>query len=304
MLNFSRDAGGTPTEKITGGVPSIDVNHAQIHAKRGFSLAGTITVATTKVGAIQIDVPTDVAATVTVDMTNANADLTYTAVDTGYGGNSITVTHVDPSGNDADLAVSVSGKAVTVSLATSGAGAITSTATEVAAAIAASAAASALVTCEAEGTGAGVVNAETAATLTGGSAKAYVHFQALSVTVNGGPASISLLENYTMDETAAAAASALTPINHHRISPVASVLPVTAYIDVTATTVEGATQVTLASLSLPDASTGANQVNANSGAPEEFILNPGSSYLAAFSNADTGNVVFGYNFFWYEENAG
>ena len=107
-------------------------------------------------------------ATVTVDMTNANADLTYTAKAYGTDGNSITITHVDPSGNDKPLEVTVSGKDITVSLKTGSGGAIESTAAEVKAAVDAHAEASALVAVGAEGTGAGVVNAKAKETLTGG----------------------------------------------------------------------------------------------------------------------------------------
>lgn len=100
-----------------------------------------------------------VLATVTLDMTAATSDLTYTAKRAGADGDLISVIHIDPTANDAELAVTVDGTAITVSLATGVAGAITSTAAEVKAAILASPAASALVTCEDEGAGTGVVNA-------------------------------------------------------------------------------------------------------------------------------------------------
>lgn len=109
-----------------------------------------------------------VRATVTVDMTNANADLTYIAKAYGTSGNSISVTHVDPAGNDQPLVVTVSGKDITVSLKTGSGGAIESTAAEVKAAVDAHAEASELVTVAVEGGGAGVVNALAKATLTGG----------------------------------------------------------------------------------------------------------------------------------------
>lgn len=103
-----------------------------------------------------------------VNMTNANADLTYTAVAYGQAGNSITVEHVDPSDINQSLAVSVVGTAIVVSLATNGAGAITSTAAEVVAAITGDAEAAALVTVTDEGDGSGVVNAKPEQALTGG----------------------------------------------------------------------------------------------------------------------------------------
>ena len=107
-------------------------------------------------------------AAVTVNMTNANADLTYTAKDNGYPGNEIVVLHADPDVVNATLSVVVKGRAIIVNLATNGAKAITSTATLVAAAIVASAAASDLVTVAVEGTGAGVVNAMSWVMLAGG----------------------------------------------------------------------------------------------------------------------------------------
>jgi len=115
------------------------------------------------------DTPVDGAkATVTVDMTNANADPTYTAKAYGTDGNSITVTHVDPGGNDQELAVTVSGKDITISLATGGGGAITTTCNELKAAVDAHAEASALVDVTVEGTGAGVVEAKAEESLAGG----------------------------------------------------------------------------------------------------------------------------------------
>jgi bifunctional ADP-heptose synthase (sugar kinase/adenylyltransferase) len=110
-----------------------------------------------------------VAATLTVECTNENSDVLFTAKKAGTAGNSVKVAYVVPSANDEALAVSVSGDTVTVSLATAdGAGAITSTATEVAEAVNAHLVAKTLVTAEAQGTGEGVVEAKTAAALSEG----------------------------------------------------------------------------------------------------------------------------------------
>lgn len=109
-----------------------------------------------------------VQASLTSDMTNANADITLTSVDYGNIGNTTSIVYVDPGANNQALSVSVSGRAITVSLATGAGGAITSTANAVVAAIAASAEAAALVTAAAEGTGLGVVNAKSVASLSGG----------------------------------------------------------------------------------------------------------------------------------------
>jgi hypothetical protein len=109
-----------------------------------------------------------VKAALTTNMSNANADITLTAVDYGTSGNDITITYVDPGGATQSLSVTVSGKDIRVSLATNGGSAITSTANLVKAAIDALPAAAALVTVAVEGTGAGVVNAVVKASLTGG----------------------------------------------------------------------------------------------------------------------------------------
>lgn len=291
-----------PIERVTLGRPVIDTNHAQIHAGNAFSLVGSMAVAAGKVGAIEFYVPGEDEATVTIDMTNANADLTYTAVAYGTAGNSITVTHVDPSANDAILTVVISGTDIVVNLATGPAGAITSTAAQVAAAIAQSGQASALVTCTAEGTGAGIVEAKAEASLAGGASPAYIHMQDIEVSCSAGPASFSLLEDYWMDPTAAGAASSLTPQNHHRILGTASVLDVLGYADVTATTGGGAAAGdTLATVPLHGTGVGSAKVAGSGSTPQERVLLPGKKYLLAMSNANAGSVTFGYNVFWYEE---
>ncbi len=110
------------------------------------------------------------AATATLDSTNADSDVTFTAVTAGTAQN-ISIVFADPGANDAALGVTttVSGSdvTITVSLATDNAGAITSTADDVAALIAADADASLYVTAAAEGAGTGVVEAIASTDLTG-----------------------------------------------------------------------------------------------------------------------------------------
>lgn len=77
--------------------------------------------------------------------TLSNQSVTYTAKEAGTAGNAISITLVDPSGNDEELAVSVAGTDISVSLATDGSGAITTTGTELAEALTQHAAARALV---------------------------------------------------------------------------------------------------------------------------------------------------------------
>lgn len=108
------------------------------------------------------------ASALTLDSTNALADVSLAAVTGGQAGNGISVRFVDPSAASQALAVSVSGSAITVSLATDGTGAITSTAAQVAAAINANPSASALVTATPEGAGTGVVDAVAQTNLSGG----------------------------------------------------------------------------------------------------------------------------------------
>jgi phage tail sheath gpL-like len=110
----------------------------------------------------------DAAATLTSDMTAANADITLTAKTKGDSGNRISVTYVKPDVANAALSVSLSGKDITVNIATNGSKAATSTATLVMAALEADANIAALVTVAKEGSGAGVVNAKDKAYLAGG----------------------------------------------------------------------------------------------------------------------------------------
>jgi hypothetical protein len=109
-------------------------------------------------------------ATLETELVGDNNDLVFTAANGGTGGNSITVTYVDPAGNDQALGVVVTDSDIVVNLATGPAGAITSTADDIAAAIAADEDAAALVTvADADGNdGSGVVTAMAEATLTGG----------------------------------------------------------------------------------------------------------------------------------------
>jgi hypothetical protein len=109
-----------------------------------------------------------VKAEVTIDMTDDDADLIYTAKNYGTDGDSITVTHVNPSDDDAELFVTVDGTDIIISLGTDNGGAIDSTATEVKAAVDANAEAAALVDVAVEDDGEGVVNEKAKESLAGG----------------------------------------------------------------------------------------------------------------------------------------
>lgn len=108
------------------------------------------------------DVYTGTRATLTV------GNIVYTARQGGTDGNSITVTVVDPAGNNAALSIGVAGTDITVNLATDGASAPTSTGAQVLAALQASAAAMALVEVEGTGTMSTVQAAAAQASLAGG----------------------------------------------------------------------------------------------------------------------------------------
>lgn len=111
-------------------------------------------------------------AKLTTGTAGADNSIVYTAKSAGVAGNSITVAHVDPAGNNAALGVVVSGSAITVNLATDGASAPTSTADQVKDAIIASAPASALVDVSSvsPSTGNGVAAVLAATNLAGGKA--------------------------------------------------------------------------------------------------------------------------------------
>ncbi len=107
-------------------------------------------------------------ATLTTDMSAANADPTYTAVTPGDSGNEIAVKHVDPSANSQTLDIDVSGTIIIATLATDGSGTITTTCTLLKTGLDATTAVASLVTVAVEGTGAGLQNAKAKASLTGG----------------------------------------------------------------------------------------------------------------------------------------
>ena len=84
-------------------------------------------------------------ATLTTAMAGTNNDVVLTAVAPGDEGVAVSLTLVDPAGNNADLAITVTGKDISVALATGEAGAITTTGAMLIAAINAHATAKLLV---------------------------------------------------------------------------------------------------------------------------------------------------------------
>jgi flagellar hook protein FlgE len=110
-------------------------------------------------------------AELTVDCTNANSDITFTAVNEGTAGNNISIEYVDPGAVNQALGIVVDDSnsddiIITVNLATDAAGAITSTASGIATAINTNADAALLVSASAEGKG--IVEAKVVDNLAGG----------------------------------------------------------------------------------------------------------------------------------------
>lgn len=283
-------------ERVTGAHAVITTDHAFIHEGIAYTVANKMDIASAQVGALQITPPAASAATITINMTAATSDLTYTAVATGLEGNGINVTHVDPGANNAALSVSVNIKTITVSLATNGSGTITSTAAQVKAAVNAYAPAAALVTCEDEGAGSGVVNAVANTFLAGGNTAVYCHFKPAKFTSTAGPVFISLLENYTFT-----GGSAITPVNRKRTgTPATSRVAVKGLANATA--VAGTNPLSLDMTVLPGNTT-AGKIGSSSSAAEEWVLMPGSSYLITATNATSpgSTITLGYELFWYEE---
>lgn len=134
----------------------------------GGSSAPNATTETTLTMNLDADATPVTASALTMDSTNALADVTLTAATTGLVGNGISAQFVDPGAAGQALTVTVAGSAITVNLATDAGSNITSTAAQIAAAINADPAASALASAAPEGVGTGVVNALAQTNLAGG----------------------------------------------------------------------------------------------------------------------------------------
>lgn len=285
----------SPKDPYSGALAGLSVEHAEIHAGRMFNLTGTLSVAAGQIGSVAFTVSAAAAGSALVDMTNANADLTYTARRVGRATNDISITHVNPGAASQPLTVSVAGNDITVSLATNGASAITSTANQVKAAIEASADANNLVTVAVEGTGLGVVNAKAKQNLINGKDTLDVHFKAVQASVTGGPFTIVLKEDSTFD----AAGTAVTPANRNRQSTNTSQLA--CKVNANTTVADGAGVVSLATTVLGAASVGQTSVGGGKGDDEEWLLSRGAkNYLLQATNGSGGALTFNYQLMWYE----
>lgn len=278
-----------PKETVTLAVPVIQTDHAYIHQGLGFELSGTFAANGTNKAVIAFNPPADTAATVTIDMTAANADLVYTAKETGTDGNLITVVHVNPGAASQPLTVTENGKIITVSLATAANSAISSTATLVAAAVNA---ASSLVTVTAEGSGAGVVNAVASTALTGGKVAVYIHFRPVFITADAALVTLKIWENATYTGTAATLVAECL----NRVRDTASRAAITATLAGTVTTTSA---TNLKTLTIRGTATGSNKTSDTGTAANEIVFKPGLAYLIEFTPAAA--TAIDYDLFWYEE---
>ena len=269
------------------------IEQSAVAAGKSFTLTGTLAIAQGDVGAIAIAVPSDTAASYVFDMTNALADLTYTANAIGYGGNDITVTHVTPVGVTATLGVVVTGNDIVVNLGKA-ASAVNSTAAQVKALINSDPAASALVTCEDEGNGSGIVNALTVENLAGGALDIDCRIKPMALSCAVGPVIVSFMEDYTFTGNT----STLTPMNKNRTSTSDSVLAVTAGAD--ATVVNGAGALTLEIATIPASPVGIQRMGVTGTVQEEWKLVPGGKYLFAFTNSYAGQADVRFGLLWTE----
>ena len=133
-----------------------------------------------------------VGSTLTVDCTNTDSDIIFTAVNGGAAGNDISIEYTDSGVLNQELSIEVIGTAITVNPATDTNGFITSTANEIGAEIAANSAAAALVTAAASVTGEGGVGITAQRIVIGGAANSDITFTA----VNGGAAGNNISIEY------------------------------------------------------------------------------------------------------------
>lgn len=284
----------TPKDQYSGAVPTLTLEHSEVHAGRGFAASLNLSVANGAVGAVQMSVPVAAAATVTVTMTGANSNMTYTANTKGNGGNSISVVHVDPAANNRPLAVTRVGNAITVSLKTGAGGAIESTATQVAAAVNADESISRVLTATVEGTGAGVVEAKSVESLAGGKDTLTLHFKAASVSVTKG----TMTAIFKEDASFAAAGTAVVPINRNRLS--SNLSQITMKSNNATTVVNGAARVDLFTTILGAASPGNQRISGETGQGEELLLARGKNYLFEVTNSSGTEENQSFTLEWYE----
>ena len=284
----------TPKDPYSGSVPTLSIEHSEIHAGRSFEVSLNLTVANGATGAVQLSAPAAAAAAVTVTMTGDNSNMTYTAKTKGRGGNDITVTHVDPGAASRPLSVTRAGNAVTISLATNADSAITSTATQVASAVNAHAEISRVIAATVQGDGSGVVEAKSVESLAGGVDVLDVHFKAAAVSVTDGEMTAIFKE----DASFTAAGTAVTPVNRNRQSSNTSQLLCKS--NNATTVVDGDNKVDLFTTILGAASPGNQRISGETGQGEEVVWAQGKNYLVQILNSSGAENKQSFTLEWYE----
>lgn len=122
-------------------------------------------------------------------------------------------------------------------------------------------------------------------------ATGYVHFKPVGVSASGGPVTVTLVEGATYTGGVAA-----TPRNRNRLGSTPDSSTVTCK---TAVVPSGGT--TIATLYIASATQGSQRLGAATGAAEEFVLKQNTTYVLTLAETATGDVVCGYDLFWYEE---
>jgi hypothetical protein len=285
--------GDIPKDPWTLGAVTQSIETAMIHAGNAYRLSGTFAANGTAKPVIAMTPPKLAAATVTVDMTNANADMTYTAATKGEAGNAIRVIHTAPDVASSPLSIRVDGVQITISLATNGAKAVTTTALALAAAINADSSAKELIVATYEGTGLGVVNADagTANALTGGTENVYCFFKIGQLGADAEKVVVNVYEGATFTGTAAT----FKPINRNRIIASNSLIPFSGTLSSTVTTTNA---VKIAEITLPASAAGVNIKPVTVIDESEWVLCPGKQYVIEFVPA--GATAIDYSFFGYE----
>lgn len=282
-----------PRDPWTLGAVTQSMETAMIHAGKAYRLSGTFAANGTAKPVIAFTPPKLAAATVTVEMTNDNADMTYTAVAKGEAGNSIRVIHTALDAANVPLSVRVDGVQITITLATNASKAVTTTATQLAALINGDAAASALVTAVADGTGEGVVNADAgdANALAGGTENVYCFFKIGQLGADAEKVVVNVYEGATFTGTAVE----FTPINRNRIIASDSLIPFSGTLSSSVTTTSA---VKIAEITLPASATGVNIKPVTVIDEAEWVLCPGKQYVIEF--VPSGATAIDYSFFGYE----
>ena len=279
-----------PKDPLSYSVVSNSVEKSETHAGRMFSVSGVLTIGIGDTGSVALTVPEPTKATLVSDMTNPNANVTYTAYREGTRYNGIKVTHVAPSGEDTDLSVVWDGieRSLVVNLEKE-AGSVTSTSEEVADAVNALSDVAKILSASAEGDGSGVVNAKSVEELSGGKGKLSVHLVTAGVSVTDGDMTVKLKE----DSTFVATGTALTPLNRNRLSDTASQLSVKSNADTTVA--DGSDKEDLDIMLLASATPGQTRLTLN-----EVILARGENYLFEIDNESGAENKANYVLQWYE----